>query len=1134
MRLFFSLLLICSFLTPLSARTLEGQQASDLAPGSELVRISERTGLIQYIRFNPESAPSAADLLYHQPWMPAFANHLSYQPLGTYDDQLGMRHHRYQVIQDGIPVEGSMLILHEKNGRILSLNGDFFPVKGQASAPVWTESMAFQEAVSAVDARTYRWNGQNNRPTGELYYAPVKGQFQADKFRLTWRFDIYASKPLSREWIYVDATSGEVIYRRNRIHNVDAPGTAITKYSGTLPLIADLVGANSYRLRETGRGGGIVTLNMQTSSDVSTAVDFTDSDNIWDNVNAAQDEVAGDCHVGTEVTFDYFFNGYGWNSFDNQGSQLVSYVHYGSQFDNAFWDGTAMTYGDGGGGTFSSPLTTPDVCGHELTHGVTEFSAGLIYAGESGGLNESFSDIFGTVIEYTMRPTNWGWLVGEDCTPGGVGIRSMEDPPIHGNPDTYLGTNWSGGSGTSAGGVHTNSGVQNKWFFLLSDGESGTNDNGDAYTVSGIGIDKAAQIAFRNLSVYLTPASEYADARFYALESARDLFGNCNNEYIQTANAWHGVGVGQPFSNIPVADFSAYPDEYCNAPAIVSFSNLSSVADTYLWDFGDGNTSTDPFPIHTYQSLGSYTVSLTITSCTGATDTKTINNIVVVDTSLACDVVMNPSGVQTLADCEGKLLDPGGYSDYPNGAYTTVTIAPPSADFIDVVVNSFDTESGWDFLEVFDGASTAATSLGSYSGTQIPSSFSSSGPALTFVFSSDGSVTGPGFDLDWVCQSITTAPQVDFVAGPDFTCSGIVSFTDNSTLYPSSWAWDFGDGNTSTQQNPLHTYTNSGVYSVTLIACNSIGCDTLVRYNDIIVNLGGDCDTTSLPTSGTVLETACQGSISDDGGPFGTYSNGVNTFYEIVPPNATDLVLTFTQFAMEDGWDYLTIYDGPTSAAPVIGVYSGLTLPNNGTIQATNGALTLHFQSDGSVTYDGFVANWQSQGATNGPAAAFTAPDTAYLNMPVSITDQSAGGTYYNWNLGDGTNASSGSVTHTYNALGTYEISLELTDSTGCSSIVTDSIVIVLFVGQPEPNAQNLQVWPNPSTGVLNISYTFPGTQTLDLEVVNLLGQPVHQEQIRALRSIERSLDLSEVTKGMYFVRMRSEKGTLVRKILIE
>ena len=257
--------------------------------------------------------------------------------------------------------------------------------------PSFSESRALSYAINFVGAKTYMWQSPEEEsfikkeqndinatfyPKGDLFYAKAP----TGEYRLAYRFDIYAQQPMSRKYVVIDAASGEVLSSEDRIHETNATGTAITAYSGTQTITTDYTGT-TYRLRETGRGNGVETYNMQVGTNYAAAVDFTDADNNWNNVNAAKDQYAPDAHFGAEKTWDYYFNTFGRNSVDNAGLKLLNYVHanlvgmgYGNNI-NAFWDGTRMTYGDGGvsGGTTYTPLTTVDITGHEITHGVTQF-----------------------------------------------------------------------------------------------------------------------------------------------------------------------------------------------------------------------------------------------------------------------------------------------------------------------------------------------------------------------------------------------------------------------------------------------------------------------------------------------------------------------------------------------------------------------------------------------------------------------------------------------------------------------------------------------------------------------------------------------------------------------------------------
>jgi bacillolysin len=469
-------------------------------------------------------------------------------------DADGTQHYRYQQTLNGIQVENAVMIVHVANEKIKSQNGKWikdFPANIQSKAFL-TEAGALNKALQNIGAAKYKWElpaeeaflkreQKNNNatfyPKATLVYYSGERDVTPSALRLAYKFDIYAQEPVSRQLVFVDAANGKILGKREVIHETNATGTAQTGYSGTQTITTDYTGA-TYRLRETGRGNGINTYNMQTGTNYAAAVDFTDADNNWNNVNTAKDEYATDAHWGSEKTYDYFFLTYGRNSIDNLGKALNSYVHYSTGFFNAYWDGDRMTYGDGDAAHGNKPLTTLDICGHEITHGLTEFTSALVYSYESGAMNEGFSDIFGTVIEAYARPANNDWLIGGDF----FTIRSMSNPNTYNHPDTYQGTFWYNGGGDN-GGVHTNSGVLNHWFYLLTVGGSGVNDHSVTYNVTGIGMTKAAAIAYRLNTVYLVPTSDYFAARILGIQAAEDLYGVGSTEAIQTANAWTAVGL---------------------------------------------------------------------------------------------------------------------------------------------------------------------------------------------------------------------------------------------------------------------------------------------------------------------------------------------------------------------------------------------------------------------------------------------------------------------------------------------------------------------------------------------------------------------------------------------------------------
>ncbi|NBC07176.1 MAG: T9SS type A sorting domain-containing protein [Bacteroidetes bacterium] len=521
----------------------------------------------------------------------------------TQEDDLGFTHYRYRQYRRGIKVEAAQVLLHERDRQLVSLNGKWVTGEDQAAtAPALTAEQAVDRALQTVDAERYLWeDAQAERmvkriandpnatafPDAELVLIDPELSFQASQLQLAYKVEVSALRPLSQQILYIDAVDGDVLLTLNDLHTHNTPGQANTLYSGTQTIITDSLSADSFRLRETTRGDGIETYNLQGRTNYEDAVDFIDEDNHWNGEEGIQNGAAGDAQWGAAMTFDYFAGSHGYIGVDGAGMPLINYIGYDSGYGNAFWNGRWATFGDGDGNTFGSSLATVDIVAHEFVHGVTDKTADLIYRNESGALNESFSDIFGALVEFYATPELADWFIGEDATVDDNGIRNMADPNTENDPDTYRGQFWFTETGAFAAGVHTNSGVQNYWFYLLTEGGEGINDNEQAYSVNGIGLEAAGAIAFRNLRFYLAEASTYADARRGALRAAEDLYGECSTELAQTANAWHAVGVGDPYPrfdlkgvsiNYPAALTCGFPEDG-RIRATVSFENcVSSLA----------------------------------------------------------------------------------------------------------------------------------------------------------------------------------------------------------------------------------------------------------------------------------------------------------------------------------------------------------------------------------------------------------------------------------------------------------------------------------------------------------------------------------------------------------------------------
>ena len=484
----------------------------------------------------------------------------------TLSDGLGIVHHRYQLYHRNVKVQDAEVFIHEKNGIVESLNGHWPWGLDVEVQPAITADEALALALAYMPASTYMWEveaaeqmlqkvNRNKKatffPEAELVLIDPSLQQTAEDYRLSYTLTIHTKAPVEeRKQLFIDAYTGELLLKLEQLFDTGHSGTAETKYSGAREIMTDSVAANRFRLIETGRGGGIETYDLNTSSNENNRQDFIDDDNYWNNVNAQQDEAATDAHWGAEMTFDYFDQVHNYTGIDGENMPLISYVHYSSNWVNAQWTGGWARFGDGNGTSYSS-MAALDIVAHEFGHGITQFNADLIYQDESGALNESFSDIFGAAVEFWAAPELSDWNMGEDANINGNGLRDMANPKSKGDPDTYRGQNWING-GEDNGGVHTNSGVQNHWFYLLADGGSGVNDNGDSYSLQGVGVDTAAAIAFRNLRYYLGRRSGYLDARMGSLQAAEDLYGICSEAVVQTTRAWYAVGMGPESSNFDI------------------------------------------------------------------------------------------------------------------------------------------------------------------------------------------------------------------------------------------------------------------------------------------------------------------------------------------------------------------------------------------------------------------------------------------------------------------------------------------------------------------------------------------------------------------------------------------------------
>ncbi|MGB1206110.1 MAG: PKD domain-containing protein [Chitinophagales bacterium] len=282
--------------------------------------------------------------------------------------------------------------------------------------------------------------------------------------------------------------------------------------------------------------------------------------------------------------------------------------------------------------------------------------------------------------------------------------------------------------------------------------------------------------------------------------------------------------------------------------------------------------------------------------------------------------------------------------------------------------------------------------------------------------------------------NISNIPTANFDTNTPFSCDNEISFSDISLNEPTAWLWNFGDGETSSEQNPTHFYENEGTYNVSLEACNDIGCNDILLENFVTIDAASNyCDTILMNVQEPLILTACNGVLQDDGGN-GDYTDSLYTIVTIAPENAFSVTLTFTEFELETGWDYLRIYDGDIETGAFLGNFTGVFLPyDDGVIVGESGMLTLIMETDDNNNRSGFTASW----------GCFILSEPPTPNFMPNITEECTGTVQFNdlttnypatwlWYFGDGTVSGEQFPTHSYAQSGTYTVVLETCNIAGC------------------------------------------------------------------------------------------------------
>jgi bacillolysin len=490
--------------------------------------------------------------------------------LETSKDALGYTHVKLAQLLAGYEIKDRLLTVHfDGDGYIVNFTGNI-ENKINSITKLGTKNIAPNQAVEIA---------KNKLGVVELRKDPSFQKqilIKEDKAYEVYKVNIQYNIPEIGNWdIYVESNSGEIVKQDSNIRFDGAVTGSGTAVDGTIKTLNLYQSGTTYQLKDiTKPMTGQITSYTANHAQVEPGTLATST------TTTISDEAEVSAHYYAGMVYDFYKNLFNRNSINNSGMNIISTVHYGSAYNNAFWDGSQMVYGDGDGSQFTYLSGDLDVVAHEMTHGVDSSTANLNYQDQSGALNESLSDIFGVLVEtydkynvkgggtWTFNSANW--VVGDDVyTPGtsGDALRSLANPALYGQPATMSGYVYTT---SDYGGVHTNSGIPNKAAFLIA---------------QSIGCEKTARIYYRALTNYFISTTDFAGSKSGLVQAATDLYGAGGAEVSAINSSYTSVGIGssaqdtyEPNNTISQAyaiNFSQGYDSYIFSSSDIDYYKVS-------------------------------------------------------------------------------------------------------------------------------------------------------------------------------------------------------------------------------------------------------------------------------------------------------------------------------------------------------------------------------------------------------------------------------------------------------------------------------------------------------------------------------------------------------------------------------
>jgi len=1030
------------------------------------------------------------------------------------------------------------------------MTGEFYTIENVNSNPSISAETALQNAMRKIGAQKYLWENPSDaaamnyvKPQGELVLLPTeKG------IKLAYKFDMYAALPVSRGDLYIDAVTGESLFYNATIKHLGehshgkglagdkhsavtksfeslVAANAATRYSGTQTIETTLSGS-SYILSDATRGNGIQTFNCNKTATYP-STNFTDADNNWTAAefnNTNKDNGALDGHWGAEKTYDYFKNVHARNSFNNAGAAIKSYIHYNlvaagyPDNNNAFWNGSVMTYGDGSGTGGFDILTSLDVAAHEIGHAVCTNTANLTYSNESGAMNEGFSDIWAACVEYYAAPTKQTWLIGEDIErrSGHVSLRSMSNPNAEGQPDTYKGTSWYTGTGDN-GGVHYNSGVLNHWFYILSVGKSGTNDIGNAFNVTGITIDKAAKIAYRLEANYLSANSNYANARTGGIQAATDLYGAGSPEVIATTNAFYAVGIGAAYSG------GTSDTTVPSTPASLTASGTTSSSTNLAWTASTDNVGVTGYNVYSGATLLGSATGTTYTASGLTASTAYTFTVKAKDAAGNLSASSNAVSVTTLAAVAAYCASQGGsVADELIGRVQIGTINNASTggtgytDFTSIATN------------LTKGASATITITPTWTGSAYPEGY-----AVFIDYNNDKDFADAG-ELVWSKAAATTTPASGSFTVPTTAITGAtrmrVSMKYNGIptaceAFSYGQVEDYtvnlvtGSADTTAPSAPTALIASGTTTTTTNLSWTAATDNVGVTGYDVYqgATLKGSVTGTTYAVTGLTAATAYTFSVKakDAAGNISASSNVVNvttssstvTYCASTSSNTADEKIGRVTFGTINNASTGTAgYENFTTISTNIvrGVANTITITPSwtSTVYAEGYAVWIDFNQNGVFTDAGELVFSKAASTATPASGSITIPTTATVG------------------------ATRMRVSMKYNAIPT---SCE-TLAYGQVEDYTVNITAAFALSAPtevsnDTEAFSFKLYPNPVENVLNISVI--DNRKIDYRIYDMIGQEVKSGKLE-----QNEINVSNLEGGLYIFEINDGQKAITKKFI--